>query len=65
MANQEPDQEPQKRGRGRPVEKEWPDAIPDTPENIARALMAGPPKAEEDWKYLKKHQNRKHRGRRR
>ena len=62
MENQEPDQEPvqpQKRGRGRPVEREWPEPIPDTPENIARALMAGPPKAEEDWRYLKKHRNRK------
>ena len=26
-------------------------AIPDTPENIARAIMQGPPKAE--WDYLK------------
>ena len=56
-----PDQEPeppQKRGRGRPVEREWPEAIPDTPKNVARALMAGPPKAEERWAYLKKHRNR-------
>ena len=72
MKNQEPvpepaqppvqDQEPvqqQKRGRGRPVEREWPESIPDSPENIARALMSGPPKAEEDWRYLKKHQNRR------
>ena len=41
----------EKRPRGRPVEREWPDNIPDTPENIARAIMAGPPK--EDWDYLK------------
>ncbi len=63
MKNQEPaqgqelDQVP-KRGRGRPEEKEWPEAIPDSPENIARALMFGPPKAEEDWEYLKQHRNR-------
>ena len=61
MENQEPDQvpvQPQKRGRGRPVERQWPDPIPDTPENVARALMAGPPKAEDEWEYLKKHRNR-------
>ena len=29
-------------------------AIPDTPENIARAIMQGPPKAE--WDYLKREQ---------
>ena len=67
MKNQEPAQEPpqpqepvqpQKRGRGRPVERQWPEPIPDSPENIARALMAGPPKAEDDWEYLKKHRNR-------
>ena len=58
--DQEPPQEPsQKRGRGRPVERQWPEPIPDTPENIARALMAGPPKAEDEWEYLKKHRERK------
>ncbi len=40
-----------KRPRRRPVEKEWPETIPDTPENVARAIMAGPPKRE--WNYLK------------
>lgn len=29
-------------------------AIPDTPENIARAIMQGPPKTE--WDYLKREQ---------
>ena len=28
-----------KRGRGRPVTKQMPDLIPDTPENIARAVL--------------------------
>ena len=37
--------------RGRPVEKPMPAPIPDTPENIARAIMRGPPKKE--WDYLK------------
>ena len=42
----------QKRPRGRPVENEMPEPIPDTPENIAKACMQGPPK--KDWDYLKK-----------
>ena len=36
---------------GRPVEKLMPEPIPDTPENVARAIMRGPPKKE--WDYLK------------
>lgn len=43
--------ETEKRPRGRPEEKEWPENIPDTPENVARAIMARPPK--KDWDYLK------------
>ena len=31
-----------------------PEPIPDTPENILRALMNAPPKKEKDWKYLTK-----------
>ena len=34
-----------KRPRGRPVEKPMPEPIPDTPENIMRALLATPPEA--------------------
>lgn len=41
-----------KRKRGRPA-KPMPDAIPDTPENIARALLFSPPKEGDDWEYLK------------
>ncbi len=41
-----------KRPRGRPVEMEWPENIPDTPEKIAHAIIAGPPK--KDWDYLKR-----------
>ena len=37
--------------RGRPPNP-MPDLIPDTPESIARAILAGPPKKE--WDYLKK-----------
>ena len=46
--------ETEKRPRGRPIEKEWPEPIPDTPENIMRALLATPPKREEEWEYLKR-----------
>ena len=45
-----------KRHRGRP-EREWPDPIPDTPENVARAIMQGPPKKE--WQFLKNKPSRK------
>ncbi len=41
-----------KRQRGRPVEKPLPPPIPDSPENIARAVLATPPKRRKDWKYL-------------
>jgi hypothetical protein len=30
-----------------------PEQIPDTPENVARALLNTPPKKDEDWDYLK------------
>lgn len=35
--------------RGRPRVRVMPDLIPDTPENIARAIMQGPPKPEWDF----------------
>ena len=37
--------------RGRPVKNIMPEPIPDTAENIARAIMRGPPKKE--WDYMK------------
>ena len=40
-----------RRARGRPPVLIMPDAIPDTPENIARAILTSPPK--KDWDYLK------------
>ena len=40
-----------RRGRGRPPTLIMPDPIPDTPENIARAILTSPPK--KDWDYLK------------
>ena len=39
--------------RGRPVTNTMPEPIPDTPENIARALLTTPPKKADEWDYLK------------
>ena len=44
----------QPKSRGRPVENPMPAPIPDTPDNIARALLNTPPKKEGEWDYLKK-----------
>ena len=44
----------QPRPRGRPVKNKMPDLIPDTPENIAKALLTTPPKKQSEWDYLKK-----------
>ena len=45
--------------RGRPVTREMPELIPDTPENIARAVLTSPPEPEGGWAYLKKKPHRK------
>ena len=42
-----------KQARGRPIKNTMPELIPDTAENIARALLTTPPKDEGDWDYLK------------
>ena len=39
--------------RGRPVEKPIAERIPDTPRNIARAVVNTPQKMKRSWKYLK------------
>ena len=44
------------RSRGRPVEKPMPAPIPDTPENVARALLTTSPKDDGGWDYLKERQ---------
>ena len=43
-----------KRPRGRPVKYPMPDPIPDTPENVMRALLGAPPRRENDWDYIKR-----------
>lgn len=40
------------RGPGRPMEKRTLEPIPDTPDNIMRAVLATPPKRAGEWKYL-------------
>ena len=40
----------QDRKRGRPAKITMPPPIPDTPENVAKAIMRGPPK--KVWRYL-------------
>jgi len=37
---------------GRPVTRHMPEKIPDSMQNIAKAIMQGPPK--KDWRYLEK-----------
>ena len=49
---------PAKRPRGRPVTKPMPELIPDTPENVAKALLSTPPVPEEAWEYLKKYEGK-------
>ena len=41
-----------KRKRGRPPKRTLPDPIPDTPENIMRAVLNTPPKDPDEWRYL-------------
>ena len=46
--------QPVKHGKaGRPVEKPMPEPIPDTPENIARAVLQSPRTPPGGWNYLK------------
>ena len=44
--------------RGRPP-LPMPEPIPDTPENIARAILNTPPKKPHEWDYLKKYGQQK------
>ena len=44
-----------KRKRGRPVKYEMPEPIPDTPENVAKAILFTPPKKANEWKFMQKY----------
>ena len=41
-------------GKGRRAKSALPARIPDTPENVARALLSAPPKKPAEWEYLRK-----------
>lgn len=43
-----------RRPRGRPITLTMPEPIPDTPENVARALLNTPPKKRDDWDFIKR-----------
>ena len=43
-----------RRPRGRPVEHRAPDPIPDTPENVMRRLLGGPPRRRDEWDYVRR-----------
>lgn len=48
-----------KRKRGRPVVLKTPELIPDTPENIAKAVLTSPKTSKGGWKNLKKQKQTK------
>ena len=46
------DVNPKPAARGRPIKNTMPEPIPDTPENIARAVLRSPKTPPNGWKYL-------------
>lgn len=46
-------QDSQKRPRGRPVEKPYPERIDASPEKIAETVLRMPPKKKGEWRYEK------------
>ena len=47
-----------KKKRGRPVQHELPEPIPDTPKNIMRALLKTAPRKDDEWKFMRERQER-------
>ena len=43
-----------KAGKGHWAKPAMPARIPDTPENVARALLSAPPKKPAEWEHLRK-----------
>ena len=41
-----------RKAKGRPSKYVMPEQIPDSPENVARALMRTPPRKPEDWRFV-------------
>ena len=54
ISGNQPSEPLKNKRRGRPVTRTMPDPIPDTPENIMRALVGTPPKKKGEWDYLKR-----------
>ncbi len=44
--------------RGRPVKYPMPAPIPDTPENIIKAILATPPKEPHEWKFVQEREQK-------
>ena len=43
---------------GRPPTLTMPEPIPDTPENVAKAILSTPPKKRDEWKFVQEHKTR-------
>ena len=41
---------------GRPPTLTMPEPIPDTPENVAKAMMRTPPRKRGEWKFMQEHE---------
>ena len=52
-----PDTKPPTRQCGRPPVKDWPDKIPDTPDNVLRAVLAAPPLRRDQWNHMRAKKN--------
>ncbi len=51
--------EKSKKRRGRPVTYPIPEPIPDTPENIMKAILATPPKGRDEWKFMQERKRKR------
>ena len=52
----------QKRPRGRPPVKDWPEQIPDTPDNVLRSVLSTPALRRDQWNYMKSKKKSKPKG---
>ena len=57
MAKPKPRESEEKSRGGRPVSPRYEEeiSVEGTPEEVALAIMQGPPKEESEWRYLKQH----------
>lgn len=52
-----PNSDATKRKVGRPSTLTMPEDIPDTPENVAKAILTSKPKKRHEWQFLKEQRN--------